>query len=248
MSLSSLSTGDAACPPISLASPIQPKVRFLGPQDLDTLLALENTKWDERQAASRDTLLKRLLAHPRLCIGAFDPVSGAALASLFMKPMAAHKLHSIRDWESCAAEDSDPPVAARSLFGISLSSIDPKAVDAIMAFFWPHALKGGWREVILGSPIPGLSAWRRANPDAPVEQYVQSQRSGLPLDPQLRYYHRKGFDRILRVVPQYFPHPASLDFGVLLRGKIPLAGAAPLWKLLPLSWLFKLRGLLFRML
>jgi hypothetical protein len=64
---------------------------------------------------------------------------------------------------------------------------------------------------------------------------VQARRQGLPLDPQLRYYHRRGFTRIVAVKPGYFPHARSLDHGVLLRGSVPLASLGPLWRSLPLT-------------
>jgi hypothetical protein len=85
------------------------------------------------------------------------------------------------------------------------------------------------------------------NPAARVDDYVHRRRSGLPLDPQLRYYHRRGFRRIVAVHQGYFPHADSLDHGVLLRGTIPGSQLGPLWRLIPLerldavrTWLFKL--------
>jgi hypothetical protein len=30
-------------------------------------------------------------------------------------------------------------------------------VDALLQFFWPRALRAGWRHIYLGSPVPGLS-------------------------------------------------------------------------------------------
>jgi hypothetical protein len=70
-------------------------------------------------------------------------------------------------------------------------------------------------------------------PHLTVHHYVSSHKRGLPRDPQLRYYHRKGFTDIMAVKPNYFPHPESLDHGVLLRGKVPLSRLWPLWRMLP---------------
>jgi hypothetical protein len=39
------------------------------------------------------------------------------------------------------------------------------------------------------------------------------------------------------VRPGYFPHEDSLDHGVVLRGRIPLARLWPLWQRLPLPLL-----------
>ncbi|MFM8899375.1 MAG: hypothetical protein ACKOF9_05415 [Burkholderiales bacterium] len=37
--------------------------------------------------------------------------------------------------------------------------------------------------------------------------------------------------------PNYFPHEASLNYGVLLRGKVPLSRLWPLWVCLPMGLL-----------
>lgn len=126
--------------------------------------------------------------------------------------------------------------AGRALFGISLSSIDSKAVMQIFRFFYPRALKAGWRDIYLGSPIPGFLKARARNPELPVWQYVHARRrfhAGEPLDPQLRYYFRKGFKDVVSIQENYFPHAESLNYGVIVRGSIPLA-AQRLWRHAPL--------------
>ncbi|GAA3836406.1 hypothetical protein ACFS5L_16295 [Streptomyces phyllanthi] len=232
---------EAAAP----AGPVE--VRFLRPGDVEALLTLEQAKWDGDQAAGRAELAARIEAYPRLSIGAFEVASGAALASLFMKPITAEQLRSAAAWADCARVETPVPAATGSLFGISLSSVDADAVTAVFEFFWPYALKHGWRDIYLGSPMPGLRAWKRAHPDTPVDVYMRERRHGLPRDPQLRYYHNKGFKDIVCCKPEYFPHAASLDHGSILRGHIPLSAAAPLWRLVPLSWLKQMRRLLFRL-
>ena len=222
-----------AFPDLPPAFDARPDVRFLRADDLPELVALERRKWDEGQAAPADELLARIRRHPDLCVGAFCPWSGRALASLFMRPVASDFWRSARCWADGLA--APVPVRTYSLFGISLSSSSGEAVDALLRFFWPRALRAGWRHIFLGSPVPGLSAWRRRHPLAPLEDYVHARRGGLPLDPQLRYYHGRGFDEIVAVKPGYFPHARSLDVGVVLRGTIPLSALSPLWRALPLS-------------
>ncbi|WCM87896.1 hypothetical protein [Acidovorax sp. NCPPB 3576] len=214
----------------------RPQARFLCLEDIPQLLRLEARQWTSEQAADEAALRDRILAHPDLCVGAFCPRTGEALASLFMKPVCRQAVLAARSWHDCAGH----PVGAqrsRSLFGISLTSVDPEAACELIRFFWPHALRNGWRDIYLGSPVPGL---RRAMEDgqAPDAQtYVHSRRGGLPADAQLRYYHRKGFREIVGVRPDYFPHADSLDHGVLLRGAVPLAAGWPLWRILPFGLL-----------
>jgi hypothetical protein len=90
---------------------------------------------------------------------------------------------------------------SNSLFGISLTSVDPQAAAAIFEFFWPHALKNGWREIYLGSPVSGLKCALDQDSSLDAKTYIYARRGGLPLDPQLRYYRKKGFTDIVSFIP-----------------------------------------------
>ena len=209
--------------------------RFLALDDIPALLQLEIKQWKDHQAADAQTLRQRIESQPQLCIGSFCARTGRALASLFMRPISRDEIRQARRWADCAVGQSQSSADRRadSLFGISLTSVSPAAASALFEFFWPHALKAGWREIYLGSPIPGLVRALNAEPGLDVETYVHSRRGGLPRDAQLRYYHRKGFKQIVAVLPEYFPHEASRNYGVLLRGKVPLSTSLPIWGLMP---------------
>ncbi|GAB4090441.1 hypothetical protein GCM10028785_31100 [Hydrogenophaga soli] len=220
-------------------------VRFLTPADLPALQALEQRQWTAQQAASAQAMLQRMQAHPLLCVGAFCATTGEALASLFMKPMSREAIERARDWADCARIDpvADAPApSGGSLFGISLTSVDGEAAWALIRFFWPHALQQGWRDIYLGSPMPGYRRAREQHPRLSAEHHARARRRGLPADPQLRYYHRKGFKDIVAVRAGYFPHEASLDHAAVLRGRIPLSRWSPVWRRLPLPVLQRLSG------
>ena len=214
--------------------------RFLEPKDVPALLALEHAKWEPNQAADADALLQRIAAHPELCVGTFCANTGKALASLFLRPVNAAMFTAPVQWKESATPSTlltsfVPPT--RSLFGISLSSIKPAAVDAIFAFIYPHLLKAGWRDVYLGSPIPGYRSMLAKRPEMNVWEYVHAKR-GLrraePLDPQLCYYYRKGFRQIVSIQRNYFPHVDSLDYGVIIKCTIPLSRPVALWRAMPM--------------
>jgi hypothetical protein len=207
--------------------------RFLTTGDLPDLLSLESEKWNDVQAASPAELAHRLRTYPTLSVGAFCQETRTLFASLFMRPIEEDFYRHASTWDDCVG--SQQPTRSHSLFGISLSSRHPSGVEALLAFFWPHALRGGWRKIYLGSPLPGFQSWRRRNANLPVEAYVALQRAGVPADPQLRYYHGRGFKEIVSVRPNYFPHEQSLDHGVILCGTVPLSQLKPIWRLLPLA-------------
>jgi hypothetical protein len=207
--------------------------RFLTQRDIPALLELEQEKWDDEQAASLEAMAQRIARYPHLCMGVFCPVTGRALASLFLKPAATDFWRHAQTWQDCV--DQPSPDSSTALFGISLSSRSASAVDALLEFFWPYALKGGWRHIYLGSPMPGFGRWVAKNPGRSGEDYVAQKRGGLPCDPQLKYYYGRGFKDIISVKRDYFPHEKSLNYGVLLRGTVPLSSLAMLWRMLPLK-------------
>ena len=217
-----------------------PLTRFLTPQDIPALLELEHEKWTTEQAATEPELWQRITAFPNLSLGSFCARSGRLMASLFLRPVPDDFARRVNSWDD--ALQLPMPLRSRSLFGISLSSREPAGVDALLRFFWPISLYAGWRHIYLGSPLPGLAEWQSRHPMRRVEDYVMARRQGLPLDPQLRYYHRRGFTRIVAVKPGYFPHERSQDHGVLLRGTVPLSALAPLWRSLPLPTIQRFTG------
>jgi hypothetical protein len=205
--------------------------RPLSLRDVPALRALECDKWGEPSAATCDDLVRRIEAFPELSIGAFCERTDRLVASLFMKPALPDFWQHAGNWRD--GVEGATPSRTRSLFGISLSSRDAAGVDAILGFFWPRALAQGWRHIYLGSPIPGWSGWRRRHPRCSVADYVaRTTARGLPLDPQLRYYHGRGFTKVVCVKPGYFPHARSHDHGVILRGTVPLSALSPLWRTL----------------
>ena len=229
-----------APPPRRAATSTRPHTRLLALHDTDALLALEHAKWAPHQAATAEQLQARIRAHPALSLGSFCARSGQLLASLFLKPVPDDFARHVDTWDDAVRLPA--PARSRSLFGISLSSRDPAAVDALLHFFWPRALQGGWRHIYLGSPVPGLAHWITRKSGGSPEQYVRATRQGLPLDPQLRYYHQRGFRSIVALKPGYFPHERSLDHGVLRRGTVPLSTAGAVWKCLPLGLTRRITG------
>lgn len=209
----------------------RPLTRFLTIDDIPRLLALEAEKWTTDQAANGEEMAERIGCHPDLSVGSFCPLTGKAIASLFMKPVMPTFWQHARSWADCTL--SATPIHTDSIFGISLSSSRPDGVAAILEFFWPHALASGWRHIYLGSPIPGWRDWRAGQPNRSVLDYVSARgERGLPIDPQLRYYFARGFKEVICIKRDYFPHAQSQDIGVILRGTVPLSSLSPVWRAL----------------
>ena len=216
------------------------QTRYLESADVPALLELEHSKWESNQAASAETLHQRITTYPQLCIGTFCERSGKALASLFMRPINPAIFSAPTRWDITANLASHSFISAdsRSLFGISLSSNCAQAVKEIFRFFYPRALKAGWRDIYLGSPIPGFQRARQKSPQLTVWEYVHQKKKSCgrePVDPQLGYYFKKGFRHVVSIQANYFPHDQSMDYGVILHGVIPLSGPRQLWRRMPFT-------------
>ena len=212
--------------------------RFLRTDDIPALLALERRQWTAEQAANADDFRARIDAHPDLCGGAFCTQTGELLGSVFAKPTQDAEWTDPGSWEQSARLErqsgtSLPRQGTRCIFGISLTSVDPGAAIQLLAFYYLYLLKRGYREIFLGSPMPGLKRHLERHPGACVEAYARATRSGVPVDPQLRYYHGKGWKEIVAIRHNYFPHEASCDYGAILKARVPFRRLALLFRFVP---------------
>jgi hypothetical protein len=194
--------------------------------DIPALVDLEKKQWTDEQAATAETFRQRILEHPHLCAGAFRSDTGELVASLFCKPTSASEWVHHADWATRTQHSHHGK--ADALFGISLTSIEGGAALQLVAYQFLDAIKRGIRYVYLGSPMPGLAKHLSRDPQASVEAYARATRAGLPLDPQLRYYHGRGFRELIAVVDNYFPHEASRNYGAILRAKVPHTWLRPM--------------------
>lgn len=199
--------------------------------DIPALIELERMQWTDEQAATADDFRYRIQAYPKLCTGAFRVDTGELVASIFCRPTSTSDWLRPADWATSTLRSSSE--ASDSYFGISLTSIDGAAALQLVAWQYLYAVKRGKRFCYLGSPMPGLARHLGRTPQADVEAYARSTRSGLPVDPQLRYYHGRGFCEVVAVVENYFPHEASCNYGAILRAKVPHRWLHPVLRFMP---------------
>jgi hypothetical protein len=219
--------------------------RHLTTNDIPQLLRLEQKKWDPHQCANAETMRSRILQYPMLCVGVFCAVTGDAYASLFMKPTSRHEMAEVRNWADYENSQQDVAHNKRDcLFGVSMTSMHPQAIGLMVDFLLPYALKNCWYSIYLGSPMPGLHKALLSNPALDPRDYAFSKHAGAPQDPQLRYYYSMGFKDLITIVPNYFPHARSLNYGALLHARVPLSELCFIWQFLSLPWIQSLIPLL----
>ncbi|MFD4431035.1 hypothetical protein [Nocardia sp. NPDC058497] len=191
-------------------------VRSLRLSDLDQLVDMERTKWDHQQAATAEELFERIDQLPEHAAGAFSD-GDRLLASMFARPITKETIREAENWRACAYAPLPPRGSTDCLFGVSLTSTSSAAAGALFRSFLPQLAELGYRNLYGGSTVPGLREWIKANPEGSPLSYVRAANDdGTPVDRQLRYYYVNGFTTIVSVKPNYFPHPQSLDYGVVI--------------------------------
>lgn len=110
-------------------------------------------------------------------------------------------------------------------YGINLS-VHPsvnglKVSESLIMHGLADMVKNNKKGGLIGSRIPGFAKYRKRHPDMKVEDYIKLRRhNGKLRDSELALYEDDGFKPV-KILPGYFPDPASLDYGVLVYNKNP---------------------------
>jgi hypothetical protein len=111
--------------------------------------------------------------------------------------------------------------SGNTVFGVDLSVVSgsPANISSriVLSAILINVIGDGLKGVYLGARIPSYHKHSQMN----VREYVFGKRkSGKPLDPELYFYLKNGFE-IVDIIPEYMEDPESLNYGVLIRWKNP---------------------------
>lgn len=192
--------------------------------DIEELVILEKNAWGEN-GASALKLSSRIKTFPEGNIIAFyqDRMVGY---------LCFQYVPNVIDWGHFSWDEvTDNGTMANShcpdaehMYGISLSV--HKAMSGQKLGFgltlqaWINMILNNKRGIFIGSRIPGFKRYRERHPEITAEEYIKLKRHGKLRDPELRMYEKDGVCAI-KVLPNYFPDPASENYGVLLYRKNP---------------------------
>jgi len=110
------------------------------------------------------------------------------------------------------------------IYGINLSVHSSmnghKVSESLVMHGLANMIKNNKRGSFIGSRIPGFAKYKKRNPHIDVTYYINLRRSSNNKlrDSELALYESDGF-KAVKVLPGYFPDPASLDYGVLVYHK-----------------------------
>jgi GNAT superfamily N-acetyltransferase len=183
--------------------------RSARPSDLDELLRVEKATWPPDQQFTRSNFESQLRVFPEGIICGFAP----EMIGMFVVTRLDYDSLTATDWYSICDDgdfektfDPDGP----DVYGVSMSvAAEARGKgfgSAIVREVIERSRAWGARRFLVGARMP----WYHEHTDMPPEDYVREGK-----DPQVEYYRRGGVE-VIKVLPDYFRDPDSLDFGVLM--------------------------------
>jgi len=217
------------------------KIRQARADDIEAILLVEKKAWPENLRASREMCESRLGTFPQ---GTFvaemeDRIEGVVVFQI----MNFNSIPDVRSWNEATdngyIQNSHNP-KGNSFYGVNLSvcpRAQSKVAVALLEAVGKLAIKHNFKQIVLGGRIPGFARHLRhycqkngisvisdEKRDKIAEDYMRARnRRGNPLDPQIAFYQMAGM-KIIKLLPNYFEDPESLNYGVLVLWPNPFYG------------------------
>jgi hypothetical protein len=110
------------------------------------------------------------------------------------------------------------------IFGINLSCHPCMKGNNLgtkmLTFVWADLISQNKKGMFVGSRIPDFCDYKAEHPEITAQEYITLKKNEKHIDCGLRLYAREGM-QIVKLVPDYFPDPASMNYGVLFYRKNP---------------------------
>lgn len=197
------------------------KVRKATFDDIPAYLELQRESWGDSMAVQEQKAKERF---DRCLDGILmAEVEGKVVGTTTMIRLTDYDFDRPLTWNEatgdgwCSTHDPDGSIC----FGVDLSVAKDhpnEIVDALMAGCMQLVIEAGVKYCILGGRMPWYH--RFAHKYTP-EEYLWKRSRSRYLDPQVNMYSKVPGLRIMKLIPEYFDDPESLNYGVLLRWRNP---------------------------
>ena len=195
------------------------KINFATLDDVPELIELEKTVWGDN-GANREKLISRIKTFRRgNIIALYEGRIVGYLAVEYVDNVAEGPGFT---WDKIT--DNGTIVRSHNpkgnyVYGINLSvhsSMNGSNVGmALMLRVWANMIEDNKRGGYTGSRIPGFANYKKYYSETTAEEYIKLLRNGKPRDYELKMYAQDGLLPV-KVLPNYFPDPESLNYGVLV--------------------------------
>lgn len=192
--------------------------------DIDGLLALEKNVWKET-GANREQLISRINIFPAgNIIALYNNEVVGYLSFEYINNVAKDKEFTWDFITDNGLINKSHKLNEQYMYGINIS-VHRKMSGQKLGFgltlqAWINMILNNKKGIFIGSRIPGFSNYKKQYPDISAQAYIELKRGGKLRDPELRMYEKDGVC-VIKLLPNYFPDPQSLNYGVLLYRKNP---------------------------
>jgi ribosomal protein S18 acetylase RimI-like enzyme len=201
------------------------KIREAKIEDIPQILDVEIATWGKERAATFEMLESRIKTFPEGTLIAV--VDEKIVGVVVVEIINSNLINNFSTWYEITdngfiAKTHNP--RGDTLYGVTLSvhplyqnkGIGKELMIAVGKLAIKHNLKGG----LLGARIPHYHKYADR---IKVQDYVkisQKDQCNIPPDPELVFYQKLGL-KIVKIIPNYFDDPESLNYGVLVFWKNP---------------------------
>ena len=203
------------------------KIRQAKIKDIPEILEIEKRAWGERGAATKEMFESRIETFPEgTLVAEIDGKIVGVVATEIVNydlDKNAYSWYEITD--NGYIKNSHNP-KGDTIYGVDLS-VAPfyqglKVGSKLLEVIGKLAIKYNIKQGMLGGRMPGY--YKYANKMS-VEEYInatvetdETEKSVKPLDPEINFYKKAGL-KIIKIIPNYYNDPESLNYGVLLLWK-----------------------------
>lgn len=202
------------------------KIREAEIEDIPKILKIEEETWKEEGAASEEMFESRIKTFPEGTLLA--EIEGEIVGVVATERVNYDPKNDAYTWyeitDNGFIKNSHKP-DGNTIYGVDLSvassfrrlGVGTKLLESIGKLAIRYNVKQG----MLGGRIPGY--YKHANKMS-VEEYVNATvdtgKGARSLDPEIDFYKKAGL-KIVKIIPNYFRDPESLNYGILLLWKNP---------------------------
>ncbi len=209
-------------------------IRNLTIKDLPQIMRVERSAWEPEWQATEDKFANRIRTFPEGVIGIFsqDRLVGVTTSMMFnfdIDQLAGYN----KSWEEITG---DGYITPHNPEGNALYIVSVAVDEQFQGQGLGRQLVAAQKElakrkeldwVVLGARMPGFREYltKKYSDRFPVGEklkeeakvYLSLKRDdGKPVDPEIRFYHSYCGFRIGKLIPNFGPDKASLNFGVLM--------------------------------
>jgi GNAT superfamily N-acetyltransferase len=201
------------------------KIRQAKIEDIPQILEVEKAAWGEGRAATFEMFESRIktFPHGNLVALANNKIIGVMATQIMNYDLEKNAFTWYEATDNGYIKKTHDP-KGDTLYGVDLS-VHPlyqnKGVGKkLMISVGKLAIKYNLKQGVLGARIPN---YHKYADKIKVEDYVKinkNEKTNIPPDPELMFYQKLGL-KIVKVIPNYFDDPESLNYGVLMVWKNP---------------------------